>query len=183
MSTRKVTEGLEDRVNEQIEYLGTLANNTDDYKIGVEDLTKLGEQYRELVVVSNEAEAKEREHELNNIKAEIERLKAEKEAENKARELELEAEKLKLEKEKAEAEKIRAFEERQSRERGELATLKENHDQFMLKTIVDSTLHIVDTAFLGGFLNRGFTFEETGTYGSQTFREVIKRLPFPGKKK
>lgn len=169
MSIGTVNEEVEKRLHEQIKHIGTLPKDSEDYDKAITNLVELNKPYVEQIKVQNAAAQQERENEM--AKERMEREDA------------LAKERLKFEMEKAEADRLEAYRARRSKERADEAVLKQNHDEFMIKTIGDSALHVADQVFLGGFLTKGFEFEETGSYGSFTFKEVIKRLPIPGKKK
>lgn len=175
MSTELIS-AMEEKLRAQVEHLGELDKDTEEYDKAVSNVVELNKPLAEQLKIVEAAKVKEREHELDEARISMERERAEKMHE-------LEEAKLEFERQKAEKERLEAFRARKAKEQADQDTAKQNHDEFMLKVIVDSALHVGDQLFLGGFLSRGFEFEETGTYGSSTMREVIKRLPFLGKKK
>ena len=183
MSKEKVNSSLETQILDEISHLNELDKDSQEYDAGVRNVVELHKPYLEQIKAQQAADIKDRELSLEEAKQELEKLKAERAAMERAKQQELEEARLEFEKQKADREALEAFRARKAREKNDAATLKENHDQFMIKTVADCALHIADMTFLGNFLGRSFEFEETGTYGSLTTKEVIKRLPFLGKKK
>ena len=183
MSTEHVNSKLEIRMKEEIDHLGTLPKDSPEYDATVKNIVELNKPYLEQIKAKAASDAKERELALEEAKVELEKLKAEKAAEEKAKQQKLEEAKLELEKEKADREALEAFRARKAKEKYDEATLKQNHDQFMIGVIKDSALHFADQVFLGNFLGKSFEFETENSYSSVTVKEVIKRLPFLGRKK
>lgn len=183
MSKEQVHTELESQILEEIGHLDELDKDTQEYDTAVRNIVELHKPYLEQIKAQQAADIKNRELSLEEAKQELEKLKAERAAMERAKQQELEEARLEFEKQKADREALEAFRARKAREKNDAATLKQNHDEFMLKTIGDCALHVADMVFLGGFLGKSFEFEETGTYGSVTTKEVIKRLPFLGKKK
>lgn len=183
MSKEKVNESLEAQILDEISHLDELDKDSQEYDAGVRNVVELHKPYLEQIKAQQAAEIKDRELSLEEARQELEMLKAEKAAEERAKQQELEEARLELEKQKADREALEAFRARKAKEKNDIETLKENHNQFMIKTVADCALHLADMTFLGNFLGKSFEFEETGTYGSLTTKEVIKRLPFLSKKK
>jgi hypothetical protein len=208
MSKEKVNESLEAQILDEISHLDELEKDSDVYDAAVRNIVELHKPYLEQVKVEQQstlrnrelaleetraelemlktekaAEERAKQQELDEARLELEKMKAEKAAEERAKQQELDEARLEFEKQKADREALEAFRARKAKERNDVETLKENHNQFMIKTIADCALHLADMTFLGNFLGKSFEFEETGTYGSLTTKEVIKRLPFLSKKK
>lgn len=183
MSKEQVNSSLETQILDEISHLDELEKDSQEYDVAVRNIVELHKPYLEQIKAEQAAVVKDRELSLEEAKQELEKLKAERAAEERAKQQELEQARLEFEKQKADREALEAFRARKAKEKNDVATLKENHDQFMIKTIGDCALHMADMVFLGGFLGKSFEFEETGSYGSVTTKEVIKRLPFLGKRK